>query len=135
MRTAIPVIGRPLCASVASQPVPLARRVRWALLSVVAIAALVAAWPGVWLGVAALLLPDLVLLIPGAWAEQGRLRSWAVPYYNAAHLLAGPLLVLGAGAVLGAETVVGVGAGWLVHVCVDRAAGYDLRDATGGLRR
>jgi hypothetical protein len=135
MSTTVPLVSRPLCASVAARPVPVGRRIRWAVVAVLAIAVLVAAWPGAWLGVAALLAPDLPLLVPGAWAERGRLRPWAVPFYNAAHMVAGPLLLMGAGALLGAPTVVGVAAGWLVHVAVDRAAGYDLRDRDGDVRR
>jgi hypothetical protein len=135
MSTAVPLVSRPLCASVAAQPLPVGRRVRWATVAVLATVALVVAWPGAWLGVAALLAPDLPLLVPGAWAERGRLRPWAVPAYNATHLLAGPLLLAGVGAVLGVATVVGLGAGWLVHVAVDRAVGYDLRDRDGDVRR
>lgn len=135
MSTAVPLVSRPLCASVAARPVPVGRRVSWAALALLASVALVVAWPGAWLGVAALLAPDLPLLVPGAWAGRGRLRPWAVPAYNATHLLAGPLLLAGAGAALGAATVVGAGAGWLVHVAVDRALGYDLRDRDGDVRR
>lgn len=93
------------------------------------------AWPGAWLATAALLAPDAPLLVPGAWAGRGRLRPWAVPAYNATHMLAGPLVLAGVGAVLGMPTVLGVAAGWLVHVAVDRAVGYDLRGRDGEVRR
>ena len=132
---AVPLVRRPWCSSVAGSPVPVARRVRWAAGAVAALVVLVAMWPGHWWGVAALLLPDLPLLLPRAWAQQGRLRPWVVPVYNAAHALAGPVVLLAIGAAVGAGTVVGVAAGWLVHVAVDRAAGYDLRNSSGALRR
>jgi hypothetical protein len=135
MSTTVPLVSRPLCASVAARPAPVGRRIRWAALAVAATVVLVLAWPGAWLGVAALLAPDLPLLAPGAWGERGRLRPGAVPFYNAGHMLAGPLLLVATGAVLGVPTVVGVGAGWLVHVAVDRTAGYDLRDRNGDVRR
>ncbi len=135
MSTAVPLVRRPLCASVAARPVPVGRRARWAVVALLATVALVAAWPGAWLGIAALVAPDLPLLVPGAWGERGRLRPWAVPAYNATHMLAGPLLLAGVGTVLGMPAVLGVAAGWLVHVAVDRAAGYDLRDRHGDVRR
>ena len=135
MSTTIPLVSRPLCASVAARPAPVGRRFRWAAVAVLATAVLVVAWPGGWLAAAALLAPDLPLLVPGAWAERGLLRPRAVPFYNAAHMLAGPLLLMGTGALLGVPTLVGVAAGWLVHVAVDRAAGYDLRDRDGDVRR
>lgn len=33
------------------------------------------------------------------------------------------------------SAVLGVAAGWLAHVAVDRVAGYDLRDRHGAIRR
>ncbi len=133
--TAVPLIPRPACASVAGTAVPAARRLRWAAVAVAAVAVLVVAWPGAWWGVGALLLPDLPLLLPRAWAEHGRLRPWAVPFYNATHALAGPGVLLVAGVATGTSTLTGIAAGWLVHIAVDRVAGYDLRDRSGALRR
>ncbi len=135
MSTTVPLLARPLCASVASRPLRVTRLLRWGVLAVAAVVALVLVWPGVWLGVAALVLPDVPLLLPGAWAEHGRIKSWTVPLYNATHLLAGPLVLGAAGLALGSTAAIGVAAGWLVHVAADRAVGYDLRDRNGDVRR
>ncbi len=145
---AVPLVRRPLCASAATRPVDVARRLRWAVVAAAAVSLLVPAWPGLGLGLLALLAPDVPLLLPRAWADDGRLRPWAVPFYNATHALAGPLLVglvglVGLVALVGASgalaragtAALGVGAGWLAHVAVDRVLGYDLRDAYGDVRR
>ncbi|MCA9513798.1 MAG: DUF4260 family protein [Myxococcales bacterium] len=138
MSVAIPVIRRPLCASVAARPVSIPRRLAWVAIATAAIAALTVVWPGAALGVTALVAPDVPLLLPRAWAARGRLRPWAVPLYNTTHALAGPLLLGAVGAVTlaaGAGTaVLGVACAWLSHVTVDRALGYDLRDANGDVR-
>lgn len=130
--THIPLLPYPLCSSVSGRSMPVARRIGWALAAALSVTLLVMTWPGAWIGVAALLLPDVPLLFLNG--KSGRLAPRAVPYYNATHLLAGPIITLGLGAVLGSAAVVGVGAAWLVHVTVDRALGYDLRDSTGAIR-
>jgi hypothetical protein len=111
---------------------PVVRRIGWVAAAALSVTLLVATWPGAWIGVAALLLPDLPLLYLNG--RDGRLAPRAVPYYNATHLLAGPVATLGLGVLLGSAAVIGVGAAWLVHVTVDRALGYDLRDSTGSIR-
>ncbi|MGL5809453.1 MAG: DUF4260 family protein [Nocardioides sp.] len=136
--TTIPIVHRPLCASVAAEPMPVRRRLAWFGVTLAAATILVASWPGATAGILALLLPDLPLLVPGAWAERGRLKRWAVPLYNTTHALAGPLtlmLIGGALTLAGAgDTALGIAAGWLVHVAIDRAVGYDLRTADGLIR-
>lgn len=130
--THIPLLAHPLCASVSGRSVPVVRRIGWALAAALSITLLVTTWPGAWIGVAALLLPDVPLLSLNG--KDGRLAPRAVPYYNATHLLGGPVVTLGLGALLGSAVVTGVGAAWLVHVTVDRALGYDLRDRSGNIR-
>ena len=129
--THVPFLPNPLCSSVSGRSVPGVRMIGWALAAVLSVTLLVMTWPGAWLGIAALLLPDVPLLY---LSKDGRLAPRAVPYYNATHLLAGPIVTLGLGAMLGSAAVIGVGAAWLVHVTVDRALGYDLRDRTGSIR-
>jgi len=130
--THVPFLPNPLCSSVSGRSVPVVRRIGWALAAVLSVTLLVMTWPGAWIGLAALLLPDVPLLYLNG--KDGRLAPRAVPYYNATHLLAGPIVTLGLGAMLGSAAVIGVGAAWLVHVTVDRALGYDLRDRTGNIR-
>lgn len=83
--------------------------------------------------------PDLTFLVgAGQHAPKGRLPRPAVPYYNAMHVLWGPLVVL---ALAGLAAVVSAIAGsvllvaalsWAAHVLLDRAAGYGLRRRDGG---
>lgn len=130
--TPVPFLPYPLCSSVSGRSMPVVRRIGWGAAAALSVTLLVATWPGAWIGVAALLLPDLPLLYLNG--RDGRLAPRAVPYYNATHLLAGPVATLGLGVLLGSAAVIGVGAAWLVHVTVDRALGYDLRDSTGSIR-
>jgi hypothetical protein len=129
--TQVPFLPYPLCSSVSGRSVPVVRRIGWGSAAALSVTLLVMTWPGAWIGIAALLLPDVPLLY---LSKDGRLAPRAVPYYNATHLLAGPIVTLGLGAMLGSAAVIGVGAAWLVHVTVDRALGYDLRDRTGSIR-
>src|SRR4051812_22929657 len=88
-----------------------------------------------WLAPALWLVPDLTMLagMGSGPMGDGRLPPRAVPYYNAAHRLAGPLAVVAAGVVVG-PTVLGLGLTWLSHVLIDRGVGYGLR-APDGLQR
>ncbi|MGZ4268422.1 MAG: DUF4260 family protein [Solirubrobacteraceae bacterium] len=81
------------------------------------------------------LAPDLTMLAGGfaAPAEPGLLTPRAVPFYNAAHALPGPVALLTAGAVAG-PVVLGLGALWASHVLLDRAMGYGLRTPEGRQR-
>lgn len=139
MSVTIPLVHRPFCGSVAASPLDVGLRLRWAAALAAAIVLLVPTWPGLALGLVALLAPDVPLLLPRAWASGGRLRPWVVPAYNATHAVVGPVVVaaVGLGVVgLGAGTeLLGVAAGWLAHVAVDRVLGYDLRDGNGDVRR
>lgn len=136
----IPLLVRPLCGSVADTPIPMARRLAWFVVAGLAVLGLWLHWSGWAIAAAVLILPDVPLLLPGAWADRARLQRWAVPLYNATHLAALPVL-LALMALLadsldiaGASVVVAFAAGWLCHIAVDRVAGYDLRDETGRVR-
>jgi hypothetical protein len=82
--------------------------------------------PALWLA------PDLTMLVglgPGM-PRDGRMPPRAVPFYNAAHSLTGPLALTAAG-IVGGPVVLGLGLTWLSHVLIDRAAGYGLRTPEG----
>ena len=68
----------------------------------------------------------------GEGLAHGQLHPRAVPAYNAAHLLAGPI-VLGALASFGVLSLgFFVGAlAWAFHVALDRSLGYGLRTRDG----
>lgn len=77
--------------------------------------------------------PDVTLLIGMRGAKDGRLAPKAVPYYNAAHRLIGPV-VLGA-AVVAFSWAWFVGAlAWAGHISLDRALGFNLRAPDGTIR-
>jgi hypothetical protein len=88
---------------------------------------------GGWLALGFALMPDLGLLaaISGG-LEKGQLAPRAVPIYNTLHRLAGPA-VLAALALTGILPQVWLSAalGWALHIAIDRAVGYGLRDANG----
>ena len=85
-----------------------------------------------WLAPAVWLTPDLSLLagLSRDMPRDGRLAPRAVPFYNAAHSLPGPLVTIAAGAVAG-PLVLGLGLTWLSHVLIDRSLGYGLRTPEG----
>jgi hypothetical protein len=77
--------------------------------------------------------PDLTMLI-GASRKlaRGQLAPAAVPFYNTAHRLWGPLLLLAAGAIWpGSAVLVAGGLAWLAHVGLDRGLGFGLRTPEG----
>lgn len=82
--------------------------------------------PALWLA------PDLTMLagLSRDMPRDGRMPARAVPFYNAAHALAGPLALTAAGLLAG-PLVLGLGLTWLSHVLIDRAAGYGLRSPEG----
>lgn len=88
------------------------------------------------------LLPDIALI--GAFAERGRLAPERVGVYNLLHTPAIPLALivvsillplpsLGWGLRGGLELFL-AGLAWLLHICIDRAAGFGLRDRDGRVR-
>ena len=77
--------------------------------------------------------PYLTMLI-GASRKLAReqLAPSAVPFYNTAHRLWGPLLLLAAGAIWpGSAVVLAGGLAWLAHVGLDRGLGFGLRTPEG----
>jgi hypothetical protein len=84
------------------------------------------------------LAPDLPLIFGGGPALQpGQLNPKAVPFYNATHRLAGPVLLtlaalisIGLGSSNGRAFLAG-GLVWTAHILLDRGLGYGLRTAEG----
>jgi hypothetical protein len=112
------------------RPDNIATRLAW-LSGGMGAAAVSVALLGPW-ALALWLLPDLALLLGFSreLSKNGRLARRAVPLYNAAHALPGPLIVAIAGLVA-SPSLLGLGLIWLSHVAVDRACGYGLRDRHG----
>lgn len=120
-------------------------RILWSALALVLLAFVV--FEGVkygWVAVAVILaflaLPDLTLVGAG----RGRIKPSRVRLYNLAHqplvplaiMIAGifaPIPPLGWGLREGLELFLACLA-WLLHIAVDRAAGYGLRNADGSIR-
>jgi hypothetical protein len=103
-------------------------RLAWAFIGVAALAVAVVAI-GPW-AFALWLVPDAALLFGGR--RDRRIAPWAVPFYNAAHALPGPL-ALGAAAAV-APALAPFAVLWLSHVALDRSIGYGLRAADGTQR-
>ena len=82
--------------------------------------------------------PDLTFLVGiGQPAQKGHLPVRAVPWYNAMHRFAVPLIATTAiGMALAPLTTTSLalfvgGLSWMAHIALDRAAGYGLRRADG----
>lgn len=94
----------------------------------------------VWVGLAAGLIgPDLTFFAAGGRHEpvgRGQLPRKAVPWYNAAHRSWIPFAL----AVIYSVGIVDIPAiftfllAWLLHIAVDRVAGYNLRTKDGFIR-
>jgi hypothetical protein len=115
---------------------PLAR-VGWGALMVACGVALVqvagqAGGAAIAAGAAMAVLPDLALLYGiGPGLAKGQIAPRAVPFYNAVHLVWGPLAATGLGLLLGEPVLLAAGLGWALHVAMDRTAGYGLRTGAG----
>jgi uncharacterized protein DUF4260 len=114
-----------------------ARQPAYAALAALLLAALVAEaimhGTGVWQIAAFGIGPDLALLAGvGRGLARGQLHPRAVPLYNLAHRVWGPLVlvVMAAAGVLPVGFLIG-GLAWGLHVAVDRAVGYGLRSVDG----
>jgi hypothetical protein len=85
------------------------------------------------LALALAIAPDLTMLIgAGRKLARGQLAPAAVPFYNTAHRVWGPLSLLAAGAVWpGSAVLVAGGLAWLAHVGLDRGLGFGLRTPEG----
>ena len=122
-------------------------RILWSVLAVVLLAFVVFegvkyGWVAAAVIVAFAILPDLALV--GAFAERGRLKPSRVQVYNLVHQPLIPLAVivvsivapipsLGWGLRGGLELFL-AGLAWLLHIAIDRAAGYGVREADGSIR-
>jgi hypothetical protein len=102
-------------------------------LATAAVAVCVAGPGSGWLAGAFAIAPDLALLAGiDSGLQKGQLAPRAVPLYNALHLAAGPLLLLGAiAAGLLSPLWLGAAFAWGAHVALDRAVGYGLRGRDG----
>ncbi|MEC3913468.1 DUF4260 family protein [Nocardia sp. CDC160] len=95
---------------------------------------------GSWLAlVAGLIAPDLTFFAAiGAKdpVRQGQLPRQAVPFYNAAHRTWIPLALTLAYALAGPQlpALFTFLLAWMLHIAIDRAAGYGLRTADGFIR-
>lgn len=86
-----------------------------------------------------LIAPDLTFLATAGAREavsRGQLPRRAVAFYNTAHRTWIPLALAGACAVapLNAVAVSAFLLGWMLHIAVDRIAGYGLRGKDGFIR-
>jgi hypothetical protein len=94
----------------------------------------------IWSGLLGLAGPDLAFAASaGQPHERGRLPRRAVPVYNVLHRPWLPLLMLAAVSADGQASVqaspyVAAALGWLAHIALDRALGFNLRAADGSIR-
>lgn len=120
-------------------------RLAWAALSLALLAfaifeAVTHGWAATAVIVAFAIMPDLALI--GAFAGHGRLRPERVRAYNLMHTPWIPLALLTASVTLplpingvdGGLALFLAGLAWLLHIAVDRAAGYGLRLPDGRIR-
>lgn len=119
-----------LTPPVTRRAVPLPARLAWGAFGLAALAGGVLTLGPV--ALAAWFAPDLAMLagLSRDMPRDGRMPPRAVPFYNAAHALAGPLALTGLGLLAG-PVVLGLGLTWLSHVAIDRAMGYGLRTPEG----
>ena len=91
---------------------------------------------GLWPVVVFAIAPDLSFLAgAGESASPGQLPKNAVPVYNLVHRPLLPLaLMIAASVGLVSEFWLAAGLSWLIHIAVDRAAGFGLRTAEGWQR-
>ncbi|WP_020575180.1 DUF4260 family protein [Actinopolymorpha alba] len=134
----------PNAPSTSRRPAAIARRVAWAswaaFLLAFALFEAVKYGTGVWLAlIGGLIAPDLTFLAAVGVKEKlrrGQLAPRAVPYYNALHRTWVPLaiaLVYSVGIVDWPALFTFLLA-WMLHIAVDRIAGYGLRTKEGFVR-
>lgn len=117
---------------------PLARRIAWLGLGLLTLAFAVFEVVAHGLGALGLALvflvaPDLTMLVgANRRLARGQLAPPAVPWYNAAHRVWGPLALLIACTFWIDSAALFTGAlAWLAHVAVDRSVGFGLRTREG----
>ncbi len=86
-----------------------------------------------WLVLVGFAAPDLafVLAIGQENGAPGRIPRSAIAFYNMLHRTFTPLLVLLISALLHSAPAAIIALSWFVHILVDRAAGFGLRDRQG----
>jgi hypothetical protein len=86
-----------------------------------------------WLAIGFAIMPDLSFFAGiGQPVQKGQMPPRAIPFYNAAHSLIGPVTLLAGAVALGPNmTLVGAGLAWATHIMVDRTVGYGMRDRDG----
>ncbi|MGH2548579.1 MAG: DUF4260 family protein [Thermomicrobiales bacterium] len=86
-----------------------------------------------WLAIGFAIMPDLTFLTGiGQPAQRGQMPPRAIPFYNAAHSLIGPVALLAGAAALGPNmSLIGAGLAWATHIMVDRSVGYGMRGRDG----
>jgi hypothetical protein len=95
---------------------------------------------GAWAAlVGGLIAPDLTFLAAARAREpvsRGQLPRKVVPFYNIAHRTWIPLALAGVYAlgVVNAPAAFTFLLSWMLHIAVDRVAGYNLRDKDGFIR-
>jgi hypothetical protein len=117
------------------------KRIAWAVAAtfLLAFAVFEAVKYGGWT-VGALLLgligPDLTFLtgIGAGPIERGVMPRRVVPFYNAAHHWALPVVLLVVFSFVTTPAAFTLGLAWLAHIAVDRAVGYGFRTADGRQR-
>ncbi|MFA5606722.1 MAG: DUF4260 family protein [Leucobacter sp.] len=118
-------------------------RVTWAMsaivwLVIVVMACLFWGWPALVVVLAFGLFPDIALI--GGFAERGRLKPDRVKLYNTLHITTWPIVTIVLGVIImfvtggfegGFWALALGGVAWFVHIALDRALGFGLRDADG----
>jgi Domain of unknown function (DUF4260) len=85
-------------------------------------------WPFIFFVIA----PDLTFLLGfQSGLQRGQLAPRAVPFYNAAHRLWAPVVLVALSLVLGAPTWAAAGLAWCGHIGIDRSLGFTLRTPDG----
>lgn len=88
------------------------------------------------------LFPDVALVGAFDPAQRGMLKANRVAFYNALHrpwialglITWGALAALPAFSTRGGGLLLCAGLAWFIHIGIDRAAGYGLRDRHGAIR-
>jgi hypothetical protein len=100
-----------------------------AVLGIFVIVTRQASW---WPFVALALAPDVTFLLSfGPGLQRGQLAPRAVPYYNAAHRLWAPAVLVVIAFVLHADAWTAAGLAWVAHIGFDRSLGFGLRTPEG----
>lgn len=86
-----------------------------------------------WLALGFAIAPDLTMLAGiGQPVQKGQMAPRAIPLYNAAHSLIGPIALFAGALALGANwSLIGAASAWAAHIMVDRTVGYGMRGPDG----